>query len=468
MQTTPPTTRRRTGRLAILGTAGVATAAALAMVSTTPFAQAAAVHVDPLEKALGFNVFVQNDTTLASLEAEGAIATGGDLVIDGVYNVALHGAGTFTVSGDAQPSALVVGGTVDFADSTASGVIRVLDNGYVKVGDLSGVDVLTVDGNGAQVSTRLVASGAGYNGEPRIELVTQQPASSVGPASPIDFAAAFIDFRAKAALLAECPNTVAMTDPNGTTVAKGAVASGQQIRITLEEGKTNVLNLTGDDLNNMANLTFLNAPTATAPLLVNVDTSGTGGALDWDVKTQAGIGGSQAPYVLWNFGDTEQLTISSGDTVEGSVYAPNAAYLDVSPTNVEGQIVVKSAGLGAVGENGGEVHDFPFTAELACETDTNPTATVTPNPQTLTPSDSASAGPSTPGASGTGGMGGTGNGGTDETGSTGGTGGASGGNSLATTGDSLRPLVIAAGALIAVGAAVLGAATVRRRSAGNR
>lgn len=108
MQGAPTSSRTKTGRVAVLVTTGVMTAAALAV--TTPFARAALVSVNPLEPALGFNAFVETRTTLASTEAEGPIATGGDLVIDGAYNVSMQNTGTFTVGSDTQPSALVVGG----------------------------------------------------------------------------------------------------------------------------------------------------------------------------------------------------------------------------------------------------------------------------------------------------------------------------------------------------------------------
>jgi choice-of-anchor A domain-containing protein len=102
---------------------------------------------------LGFNAFVETQTTLASTEAEGPIATGGDLIIDGAYNVSMKNTGTFTAGSDAQPSALVVGGGIDFPGSGATGVIRVLDQGYVKTGDLTGTEVLTTDDNGDALST---------------------------------------------------------------------------------------------------------------------------------------------------------------------------------------------------------------------------------------------------------------------------------------------------------------------------
>lgn len=481
MQGTPTSNRTMTGRVAVVVATGVMTATAF--VVTTPLARAATVTVDPLEPALGFNAFIEEHTTLASLEAEGGIATGGNLVIDGLYNVSLHSTGSFTVDGDAQPSALVAGGRIDFTDSGATGVIRVLNQGYVKIGDLTGTDVHTTDDNGAQVNTRIADAGAGYESKPRAELTVQQPAASVGPVSPIDFDAAFTEFRAGATRLALCPNTVAMSDLNGTLVPEGEVGSDRQIRITLEEGRTNVLNVTGDDLNNMANSTFLNPPAATAPLLVNVDTSGTGGEFDWDVATQAGIGGSQAPFILWNFGTgTTAFAIRSGETVEGSIFAPNAEFLNLSPSNVEGQIVAERASLGAAGVNGGEIHDLPFDATLVCETSTDPTDSPSMSDSTTTgdlgPGDPT--GPATSDAV-TESSPADGTGDTDSPGSADGTSGTdsndgndstdafdgtdSNGDALSTTGTEVGPLLIAAGALLAVGGLVLVAAVRRRGDA---
>lgn len=44
----------------------------------------------------------------------------------------------------------------------------------------------------------------------------------------------------------------------GSPIAQGEVAPGQQVFITLTEGRTNVLEVTGEDSNNMADLTFVN------------------------------------------------------------------------------------------------------------------------------------------------------------------------------------------------------------------
>lgn len=319
--------------------------------------------------------------------------------------------------------------------------------------------------NNAQVNTQLVDAGSGYNSTPRVELTGQQPADSAGPASPIDFGQAFTEFRSDAAQLAPCPNTVAMTDPDGTTVPEGEAESGQQIRITLTEGSTDILDVTGDDLNDMANLTFLNPPTATAPLLINVDTSGTGGVFDWDAASRAGIGGAQAPYILWNFGTgTTALTIASGDSIEGSIFAPNAAYTDISPANVEGQIVARQASLGTADQNGGAIHDFPFDATLTCETTPVPNPTTDqPTTSDLSPDEPTSSAPTTAASTTASHTDGSPTGSTGELNGTTGTGGR--GGTLATTGSSALPLLVAAGGLLLIGAAVIFAALRRRGDA---
>nr|BFF22634.1 hypothetical protein GCM10025732_05990 [Glycomyces mayteni] len=95
---------RRARRLSLAGAvtltaAAAATAIAFNAAGTGPTAMAAAVAIDPLAPALNFNTFVEDRTTLVSTESEGPMATGGDLVIKGSYNVDIHGEATFTAPG---------------------------------------------------------------------------------------------------------------------------------------------------------------------------------------------------------------------------------------------------------------------------------------------------------------------------------------------------------------------------------
>jgi choice-of-anchor A domain-containing protein len=99
--------------------------------------------------------------------------------------------------------------------------------------------------------------------------------------------------------------------------------------VSLTVGVTNILDISGTDLNNIATLTFATQPSATTPLLVNVDTTGSGNTYAWTAPNFAGIGGTQSRYIMFNFATATSLTLTpAGHTVEGAVYAPNAALVD--------------------------------------------------------------------------------------------------------------------------------------------
>jgi len=91
-----------------------------------------------------------------------------------------------------------VGGRLDAAGSDPNGVPRMLNQGYVKIGDLTGFQAVDTDSNGAAVATRVVPAAGGSNATPRIGETTAQPVGSVGPATmPIDFPALFTTYRAR-------------------------------------------------------------------------------------------------------------------------------------------------------------------------------------------------------------------------------------------------------------------------------
>ncbi|MFF8986286.1 collagen-binding domain-containing protein [Streptomyces globisporus] len=347
---------------------------------------------NPVEGNNGFGVVTESDATLGSTESEGPVAVGGDLTYGGGYNVALNTAGTFTAPGDASPTALLVGGAVDYAGSSPSGVLRVEQGGYVKVGDATGSEALSVDSNGASVNTHVVASGAGYDSTPRIELATQQPDDSVFQTGLMDFPSLFTTYRDRADLMATCANTVTLSDASGVPLPDpDNLPPGTQAYIDLAPGATNVLRLTGAQLNNIADLTFRDQPTADTPLLIDVDTTATGGAFTWNTPDMAGVSGADAPYILWNFADATSITIAEGDSLEGTIYAPRADLTDLDPANIEGDIIVRSLVAGPIAGqpggpvNAGEIHYFPFDASLTCDDGTDPTPTPTPTPTDPTP-----------------------------------------------------------------------------------
>ncbi|WP_051733322.1 choice-of-anchor A family protein [Kitasatospora phosalacinea] len=357
---------------------------------------------NPVEGNLGYNAFVEQNTTLGSTEAEGPIATGGNLTFGSGYNVSLHTPGTFTAPGDDHPAALVVGGRVDFAGSSPGGVLKVLSGGYTKIGDLTGAHAVDRDVNGAQVNTQVVASGAVHNSVPRIEMTLDQPLASVGPAPGlIDFTSAFEVFRERARMMAACAQNVTLLDDAGNPLPDGPYPPGVIGHLTLTPGRTNVLHLTGQQMNALSEINFHDQPTKDTPLLIVTDTTAEGGVFVWDNPNTAGISGPQAPYVLWDFPDATDLTMASGDSLEGTVYAPNAHLKDVNASNLEGDVIARAYDAGPLAGGtsivAGELHYWPFDAVIDCESTSpspSPSGTGKPAPSP-SPSPSPSPGPST-------------------------------------------------------------------------
>ncbi|OAH14560.1 hypothetical protein STSP_20710 [Streptomyces jeddahensis] len=353
---------------------------------------------NPVDGSNGFGVVTEGDAVLGSTESEGPVAIGGDLSFGSGYNVALHTPGSFTAPGDAQPTALLVGGRVDYAASDPTGVLRVLQNGYVKIGDMTGSQVMNTDANGAEVNTHIGRTGGGYAAIPHIELTTREPAAAVGPADLMDFPSLFSTFRDRADTMAACANNVTLLDGNENPLPdQQTVAPGSNVKIALTPGETNVLHVTGETLNNIANLTFLDQPSADTPFLVVVDTTATGGTFTWHTPNLAGVSGVNAPYMLWDFPDATDITIADGDTLDGTIYAPRANLTDLDPTNIQGDIIAKTLTAGPTAGSGGpvnagEIHYFPFAANLRCDdSGASPSPSDIPSPS---PSDSPAPPPS--------------------------------------------------------------------------
>ncbi|MEE4492202.1 choice-of-anchor A family protein [Streptomyces sp. BE230] len=380
-----------------------ATACVLCLASAAP--AAADYSGNPLAGDNGFGVLIQSDATLGSTETEGSVAIGGNLTYGPGYNVALHAPGTFTAPGDARPTALLVGSRVDYAGSSPQGVLKVLSNGYVKIGDATGSSVLEQDGNTqdtefADVNTQIVAQGAAHNSTPRIETTVRQPASSVTDTTGLpDLDALFATYRDRSTAIGTCDTSVILRDDAGNPLPdQTGFPAGTSAHVTLTDGETNVLRLTGVQLNNLSEIVFDTPPTATAPFVVDIDTTGTNGTYVWHMPNLAGASGEQAPYMLWNFSDATDITMADGDSLEGTVFAPRAHLTDVNPANIEGTVVARELVAGPLTEgsaadsvNAGEIHQFPFATEIDCGTDQSPSPSPsepTPSPSEPTPSPS--------------------------------------------------------------------------------
>lgn len=459
-------------------TASASAAALLAfgfcVAPAAPAAFADGVAVNPVSGNHGFLVVTEGDTALFGNTAEGSIAVGGDLSF-GHYSAAAHSAGSFTVEGDPQPSALVVGGVVDFAAS--SGELQVLNSGYVKIGSLSGAHVSTTDHNNAQVNT-VVSASEDRDALPRVSLTTRQPAEAVS-APPIDFGALFTDYRARAASMSRCEGTVVPLHTDTGQPISGDYPAGVKVALTLAPDRQNTWNISAADLAAIEAIHFTTAPTEAGPLLVNVDTSGVGGSFEWTTPNMAGVGRQDAAHILFNFSGASEVVFSSASrTVEGSLFAPDAAVRWLSSSNIEGNVIAASFEHGSPDGSttgAGGLHLAPFRGELAqCASNGGEEPTPTPPPtETPTPTPAPSPGETpeptpTPGETGepwatplpsgssspsppTSGNGpGPGSG----PGSGPGAGTGSGG-SLPVTGASLSALVVGAAVVTAVGAAAL-------------
>ncbi|HSA52222.1 MAG TPA: collagen-binding domain-containing protein, partial [Yinghuangia sp.] len=364
----------------------VLAAGAGALANSPSAATPRAFSGNPVAGSQGFGIVVETDASLVGTEAEGPAAIGGDLRVGPGYNVSLQSTGTFIAPGDNVPTSLLVNGAIDFAGSAPNGVLSVLGGGYVKVGDLSNANVATTDQNGALVNTQVVPLGTGYNSAPRVEVTVQQRAASVGPAAGlINFPALFAEYRHRADDMAECANTVILLDPNGVPYPdQDDIPAGGIVQIALSTTETNVLHLVGEQLGNIAELRFLNQPTSDGPLLIVVDTTATGGVFNWTTPNMSALEKTSIGSILWDFPDATDITIASGDTLEGTIFAPRAHLLDVDPSNTEGDIIVRSLEEGTMNSEGevtassGEVHYFPFTADIDC----GDVSTVTPTSTT--------------------------------------------------------------------------------------
>jgi|GEM_PF-992377 len=321
---------------------------------------------NPFSPAQGFNVFLSGDASLSSNESEGPIAMGGNLTVNGGYQVNIHSNGTFKINNTLI--GLLVGGTINYT----TGTLQLDGNSYLKIGNCSGSKVWYTDNNGASSNIQITPSGASYGSSPNILINDNAPyfGSNISNANPIcdneisndlNFSSAFTAFNNSSACLNGLSGNAVLSNPNGNVTGStiASVLTGGQLKITLSQG-VNVLNCSGSDLNSVTNgITFNNSPDANHILVINVNASG---SFTWNVWNQAGISGSNAAYIIYNFPNTTSLNIAGNSTIEGCILAPNASIIkSTNPSNIEGQIVAAS-----FTQTSGEVHYYPFAGSIPC------------------------------------------------------------------------------------------------------
>ncbi|RXZ47614.1 choice-of-anchor A family protein [Agromyces fucosus] len=312
----------------------------------------------------GFTVVVRGDVHLAADESEGTIALGGDLSFGTTYNIGTAATPTFTVPGETNPVHLFVGGGIDWASTGSGQILRVLNQGFTKIGDPSTFAAFNKNPNDYQIT----APGGAIDQTPRIEGVAAQSPASIAapvPAGLIDIEGAFALYEQLSTDLATCPATVVLTDDQGAPVTSPPSAPFRG-HVRLQPDQTNVLSISADDLATLQELQFDDVPTQTSPLLINV-----AGDFSGAIPNSPGISGAAAHFILYNFADATTVTVTGGDSLHGTVYAPRAVVDWRRTNNLEGNLIAASAIHGGPAVPVGfprEFHNRPFDAELACAT----------------------------------------------------------------------------------------------------
>lgn len=359
-----PTDRlSRAGRvwLAVL-TVGAVGAATLAVTSAGAGAALAAGVGNPLAGYTSWNVVSFGDVTIHA-ESEGAVAAAGNLAFSG-SNVTLHDTG--------NPVGLLLGGGVDWAHSTGS--LKVLNNATVKIGDMSASTALDTDANNASVNTQVVPAGSAYGSSPAVATTVHQAPSDVSAAGLFDSTFSLAAARASADSVA-----AAATGSCNSGAVITPTISGTSATVSLGSG-TNYWNISAADLSALRQITFTGSgPSPDNPLVVNVTG---GGSLTLDLV----MAGARDPKGILFNGPGLTSIVQSGDSIDGSVLAPDAAYSKLS-ANAQGTLVVGSADLA-----GSEEHYYPFLGTVSPCTPTTTTTTTAPTttaPTTTAPTTTA-------------------------------------------------------------------------------
>ena len=172
-----------------------------------------------------------------------------------------------------------------------------LNNGYVKIGVPNGSTAWYTGEFGDPNTPMRITPGSSYNGSPRIELsanstnVSGTPGNVSASNNPmfegglINFTNAFATMQGYSSSLSALTDNATITNANGDPLGRTGLPS--QVKITLNPG-TNVLNLSGTEMNNVSDFVYNNQPDATRVLVVNVNAPGT---FTWNVWNSGQFGG---------------------------------------------------------------------------------------------------------------------------------------------------------------------------------
>lgn len=325
----------------------------------------------PTSPALDFNTFVSHNFKAQSSEMEGPLAVGGNLEIAGDYNVSAHHVGTYTNQG--KFIALAVQGHVNYISGNQ---FRILSQGYANIANCGTAKVWYQDQNGAYPPIK-ITKDQNPNSTPKIDF--SQNALNWGVSgtnnpicqSPnIDFNSAFISLKNNALTMSNFTDNAVLKTANGDLLSRSSLPN--QVYVHLQNNM-NVLNITATELNRIDVLTFSGSlPDANHYLIINVDAQASAGVVNWKVYNTAGHNGfASCKYILYNFYNTNQLTINiNSSSIEGTLFAPYADIIKFNNSNIQGQVIAKSY----TQNDGGEIHYAKFEPTLPVVTPVSPQA----------------------------------------------------------------------------------------------
>jgi choice-of-anchor A domain-containing protein len=310
-------------------------------------------YFNPFGPAEGFNVFTKNGITFQQGHTDAGVAMGGDATMNGNVNLALLQTGAYPYgAGNTNNYGIVIGGKMVYT----SGQQSTVNNGFFRLGNTTNSRLFYQDCNNANTNFKVTPYNAdcntAFNSQPQLALQRDQTTGSATDPHGLDFTTAFTSFQNYANYMVQY--TASSSCSNNLNII--SLGSGN-VTVTLVDNKINVINLTASQLNAITSMTFSNAPSATKPVVFNIDATAT---FTWSPFSVGGLANANGAYMVYNFyNNTGTITLTGGNQVFGAILAPGATFVKNHSGNTEGQIVAASFVL-----NGGEVHYQPFNVCL--------------------------------------------------------------------------------------------------------
>jgi choice-of-anchor A domain-containing protein/uncharacterized repeat protein (TIGR01451 family) len=310
---------------------------------------------NPTTGTYNFGVVTRGDATFWSGDTHSPVFVGGNLTITNAFDFSNNHSGSLTFTGDSKPAHLVVRGTINLLGQNNSNG-HVNGGGYLKIGSPGTLTYGTPSGNPAAVSS----SGKFLQVNEPSQTESSMMVTTAVIDNKINKETLFSSFKANSDQLKACGANTSITDEYGG-----------RFSMQLQNNRTNVIAISKAQLTNLSEFIFKNqAPSASSPLLINVDMQG--GSVDFSAPIYVGSGvnlgdiNALGKYVIYNFynGGTTNNTVNIlYGTPRATIYAPYSKVVKkLSSGDIEGQVIADS-----YIHEGGEVHYQIFDADLSCE-----------------------------------------------------------------------------------------------------